>query len=434
MTEREESKEIYKMYALIDCNNFFVSCERLFRPDLEGRPVVVLSSNDGCAVARSNEAKRLGVPMGAPAFKYHDLFAHHGVVTFSANFGLYGDISQRVAHLLTAITPHIEIYSVDESFLDLSELGIKDYTAWGRGVRDRIGYEIGVPVSVGIAPTKTLAKLAAKRAKKDDALHGVLTINRDNPAIEQYLDQTSVEDIWGVGRRLAPKLRAEGVHTALGLAHLNPQYAQQLMGIHGKQMVLELNGTVCLPLQTTEKPQQTIMRGRTFGEDTGELMVVEAAVANLTARATHHLRRSHQLAGAASVVLATNRHKPGYRQIILNVSFTTATADTGLVGSRLVQTVRANFNPCLSYHKADVMLHDLSSQSRLQTDIFGAVDVAASTRSQHRMAALDGINQRYGHNLIHYAAENLSHAWQPKKLLCSPAYTTSWPEIPEAFI
>ncbi|HET8709441.1 MAG TPA: Y-family DNA polymerase [Candidatus Saccharimonadales bacterium] len=434
------------MYALIDCNNFFVSCERIFRPDLEGRPVVVLSSNDGCAVARSNEAKQLGIPMGAPAFKLRQQFrlrtiasslsirVPHEVVALSGNFSLYGDISRRIVDILTAITPQTEVYSVDESFLGLSQLDIKDYTAWGRGTRDRIWQEIGVPVSVGIAPTKTLAKLAAQRAKKDDDLHGVLTITGNDPADEQYLDQTPIEDIWGVGRRLAPKLRAEGVHTALDLAHMSPHYAQQLMGIHGRQMVCELSGTVCLPLQTREKPQQTIMRGRQFGEDTSELTVVEAAIASMTARAARHLRRNHQLARLASVLLSTNRNKPGYRQIIAQIHLDSPSNDTGLISARLLEAVRADFNPRLSYHKAEVMLDDLSDQSQLQTDLFGAVSTANTERTERRMQAFDDINQRYGDGLIRYAAENLSHAWQPKHRLSSPAYTTSWSDLPVAHL
>ena len=222
------------IFALVDCNNFFVSCERIFRPDLEGKPVVVLSSNDGCAVARSNEAKALGIPMGAPAFKYRDVFERHNIVKFSANFDLYGDISRRIITILTTITPKIEVYSVDESFLDLSELAITDYTAWGEMVREKIMQWVGVPVSIGIAPTKTLAKLASDRAKKEPDLRGVLDLATITPeARNEYLRAFPIEDIWGIGRKLSPRLRAIGVGTAGQLADLRVQQAQQLMGIHG---------------------------------------------------------------------------------------------------------------------------------------------------------------------------------------------------------
>ncbi len=194
------------VFALIDCNNFFVSCERIFRPDLEGRPVIVLSSNDGCAVARSNEAKVLGIPMAAPAFKYRDVIKRHNIITFSANFELYGDISKRIVDLLTTITPKIEVYSVDESFLELSNFPISDFKAWGKMVRELIWHWVGVPVSIGIAPSKALAKLASDRAKKAAELNNVCSFvgtNAEDPA--HHMDQMEVGDIWGIGRRLSPK-------------------------------------------------------------------------------------------------------------------------------------------------------------------------------------------------------------------------------------
>ena len=419
-------------YALIDSNNFFVSCERLFRPELEGRPVVVLSSNDGCAVSRSQEAKDLGIPMGAPLFKWRDIFTKHGVVAFSANFELYGDISERITNLLTSITPHIEVYSVDESFLDLSELHVADYQAWGRMVRNAVLKDVGMPVSIGIAPSKTLAKLASDRAKKIPELAGSLDLTAQGPATDRYLTQLPVRDIWGVGRKLAPKLKAENVHTAFDLAHLNPRRAQQLMGIHGRHMVYELNGISCLPLQLEHKAQQMIMRGRQFGEDTSEFYVVEAAVASLTARAAAALRREHLLARRAVVILQTNRLKPGYQRLSESVQLYTPTSDTGQLCSQLIQMLQTTFNPYLPYHKADVLLYDFVPERSLQTDLFGAVDLRANTLSQRRMEAFDAVNAKHGKGTIRYAAEGLSQAWQPRKKLSSPRYTSDWADLPEA--
>lgn len=205
------------VFALIDCNNFFVSCERIFRPDLEGRPVVVMSSNDGVVVARSNEAKALGIPMGAPVFKYRQLFRDKKVIQFSANFELYGDISRRITAILKTITHRFEIYSVDESFLDLSNLSIKDYEAWGRIVREKILRWVGIPVSIGIAPTKTLAKLASDYAKKHPETEGVISM-RGNPKFLDILAGVPIGDVWGVGWRLTPKLRGEGI--SLSLIHI----------------------------------------------------------------------------------------------------------------------------------------------------------------------------------------------------------------------
>ena len=321
-------------YALIDCNNFFVSCERVFRPDLEGKPVVVLSSNDGCAVARSNEAKALGIPMGAPAFKFRQVFERHNVVRFSANFELYGDISARIIRVLTEVTPRIEVYSIDESFLDLSELAIPDFAEWGRAVRARILKEVGVPVSIGIASTKTLAKLAAERGKIDPELGGVLDFTSLRPEDkERYLQSTPIIDIWGVGWRLAPKLRSVGIHNAFDLSRLNPRYAKALMGIHGRQMAAELGGTSCYELESARISRKSIGRGRTFGEDTRDKQVLEAAVASLTARAAQRLRREGRLACTGSIFFATNKHKPGFRTFSRQLRFRVPTADTAAIST-----------------------------------------------------------------------------------------------------
>ena len=423
------------VFALIDCNNFFVSCEKIFRPDLEGKPVVVLSSNDGCAVARSNEAKDLGIPMAAPAFKYREVFKAHSVVQFSANFDLYGDISERITRLLTHITPKIEVYSVDESFLDLSELNIRDYERWGRAVRDRIWKEIGVPVSIGIAPTKTLAKIATERGKKDPELDGVLNLY-DMPdwLTDRQLACVPIKDVWGVGWRLAPKLKAEGANTSLGLKQLPIHRAQQLMGIHGRQMVAELNGISCYPLERAHKVRQSVMHGRLFGEDTSDFSVVEAAVASLTARATARLRREGLLARTAVLNLATNRHKPGYQRLQYPVRFTTPTAETGTITASLVAGLQEVFNPHTPYHRADVLLFDLVSSNSLQTDLLGFVDVPGNEAGQKRMQALDHINARYGKGKLRYAAEDLSKRWQPKHQMRSPRYTSNWDELPVAHI
>lgn len=421
------------MFALVDCNNFFVSCERIFRPDLNGHPIVVLSSNDGCAVARSNEAKKLGIPMGAPAFKYRDIFKQHQVVQFSANFELYGDISDRLVRLLTSVTPRIELYSVDESFLDLSELNITDYRAWGEAVRQRIWREIGVPVSIGIAPTKTLAKLASERAKKDQALDGVLSFAQlPDWLIDPQLAATPIKDIWGVGWRLAPKLQAIGVHNALGLKQLSRSRASQLMGVHGRQMQCELNGISCLPLQREHKVRQSVMHGRMFGEDTTNFTVIESAIASLTARSTQRLRKDGLLARRACVTLSGNRHKPGYQRHDYWFTFSTPTADTGLIAAQIIAELDKSLNRSEACHRANVLLLDLVPEGSLQTDLLGYVSPTQATRSQNRLAAVDTIANRYGKGRIGYAAEKLSSAWEPKRQLRSPRYTTSWDELPSA--
>jgi len=419
------------IFALIDCNNFFVSCERIFRPELNNKPVVVLSSNDGCVVSRSNEAKALGIPMGAPAFKYKPVFKSQGVVQFSANFELYGDISQRIVKALTRIIPKIEVYSVDESFLELSSLGIKDYTVWGQAVRYSILKSVGVPVAIGIAPSKTLAKVATERAKKNPNIDDVLDLQSLSPeARAPYLLQTPISDIWGVGWRIAPKLKAEGIYNALDLSYMRPKHAQSLMGIHGRQMVAELNGQSCLPLFIEGKQRQTIMHGRMFGEDTSNFAVIEAAIASLSARAAKQLRVDKLLAKRAVVYLSTNKHKPGYRKFSFAVNFLTPSNDSGVLSKELIKAARASFSAGIDIHRANVLFYDLASENGLQIDITGDVDLSQLFRSKARFEAVDSINERYGKSTIHLAAEDLSKVWQPKKELKSPSYTTEWHELP----
>jgi len=422
-------------FALIDCNNFFVSCERLFRPALLHKPVVVLSSNDGCVVARSNEAKALGVPMGAPAFQYRQLFADKHVQLFSANFEVYGNISKRITSILTEVTPRIEVYSVDESFLDLSHLDIADYGAWGRAAGARIWREVGVPVSIGIAPSKTLAKLSSEIAKQDEARGGVVDFTSATAeAREAMLHSIRIKDVWGIGRNLEPKLRAEGVGTALLLARMRPQRAQQLMGITGRQLVAELNGVSCHPLQKEHVVAKSILRSRTFGEDTGEMHVLESAIASMATRAAFDLRRAGLLAKRAGVFVNTNRHRPGYQRWLGEVRFATPTNDGGAIISSLVQEFAKLHSSRQHYHRLGVFLYDFVSAAQLQTDLLGFVDGTTHDRAAARTQAIDQINARHGRGHMYYAAEDLSKSWQPKHQIRSPRYLSQWNELPEAHV
>jgi len=508
------------MYALIDSNNFFVSCERLFRPDIIGVAAIVLSSNDGCAVARSNEAKALGIKMGeplhelkrrfriidgptsaprkrdtpsaqhererkasggaeavlersdestsrgaSPSSNYGQSGARPQLVIFSANFHLYGDISRRIARTLARITPRIELYSIDEAFLDLSELDIADYDEWGRALAARVYHDIGMPVSVGIAPTKTLCKLAADYAKHHPESQGAYSVEgfeeglappsgdstrsrslsaRSTPGdllgrrsrgalvmpTATLLAATPIQNIWGIGWRLAPKLKAEGIRTALDIAQLRPQRAEQLMGVHGRRMVAELRGMSCIPLQSAHKPQQVISRGRQFGHDTSDFSVIEAAIASMTTSATTALRREGQLATRASARITTHRLKPGYQAISRDVHLYTPTTNTGTIASQLTRLMQHDFDDHLSYHKVEVTLWDLVPDMQLQTDVFGTVDSHAHARSTTLMQTLDALNSKHGNGTLHYAAEDLSHAWHPRRNQMSPRYTTAWSDLP----
>ena len=420
------------VFALVDCNNFFVSCERIFRPDLEGKPVVVLSSNDGCAVARSNEAKALSIPMGAPAFKYRQLFKQEGVVQFSANFELYGDISKRITRILTELTPRTEIYSIDEAFLDLSELETTDYMHIGEVLRARILQEVGVPVSVGIAPTKTLAKLATEYAKQHPDTHGVVEVLPGDYLHHTMLKRSKIEDVWGVGWRLGPKLRSEGVASAYDLANLHPRRAKQLMGVHGDQMVRELQGTSCIPLHTIGTKPKSIARTRTFGEDTADFYVIESAIASFVATATYRLRSSGQACTRAGVFLMTNRHKPGYKSWRKEIVFPIPTADTGQLISALVGLATKLFESGQHIHRAGIWLADFVPSEFLQTDLLGEVQPEEYDRAILRMESVDALNTRYGRGTVRFAAEELAQNWQPVHKLRSPRYTTDWAELPTA--
>lgn len=417
------------IYGHVDCNNFFVSCERLFRPELEGRPVVVLSSNDGCAVSRSNEAKALGIPMGAPAFKYKDLFKRHGVTAFSANFELYGDISRRVTDVLTTITPNIEVYSVDESFLELSTLPISNYEVWGRAVRQAILQWVGIPVSIGIASSKTLAKAATHLAKTQPEHGGVYAFS--DRTDRNDLAKITIGDVWGVGWRLAPRLRAEAIFTAAQLAAMRPQRAQQLMGITGRQLVAELNGVSCHRLQLFDKPNQMISRTRTFGQDVYDYNTLEAAIANFTTQAAFRLRRSHQLTRRAHLFLATNRHKPNYQYLSTEVHFPVPTADTGELIQCMVNALGELLqHNSLNYYRAGVTLHDFVPDSFVQTDLLGALDPAKHTETTARMAAIDTINEKFGKGSVHFAVQDLGDTWEPRRQRRSPRYVSKWTELP----
>lgn len=427
-----------KVLVLIDCNNFFVSCERLFHPDLEGKPIVVLSSNDGCAISRSQEAKTLGIPMGAPAFKYRSLFETHRVHSFSANFELYGNISRRITSLLRSITPQIEIYSVDESFLDITSLQITDYEAWGAMVREHILHWVGIPVSIGIAPTKTLAKLANLAAKKQPELGGVLSFMQataigpwfDQTRSDSYLAQTAVEDVWGIGYRLAPKLRATGLGTALSFARAKPKEIQKLRGIQGRQTQAELTGISCFPLELYTKAPQSISVSRTFGHDTNDQHIVEAALASFVAKGAYKLRRSKQLTASITLFLTTSKHKPAYQAWKQYISLIQPTADTEALLTATLATFRTLYMTGKQYHRAGIILSEFTPDRQLQTDFFGSVDTSRHERQQHKAIAVDSIKNKYGSSSIRNAAELLSDEWQPMAKIRSPRYVSNWQELP----
>lgn len=424
------------LFVLIDCNNFFVSCEKVFRPDLEGIPCVVASSNDGCVVARSQEARAIGIPMGAPVFKHRALFDQHKVQIFSANFELYGDISRRITELLTTITPRMEIYSIDESFLDISHLDINDYEAWGREIKARIEALVGVPVSVGIAPTKTLAKLASERAKKDPDTLGVAYIaSKDHQQWGYMLGKTPLEDIWGIGWGYAPKLRSLGLASALDIAKLPPITARQLFhSVHGERLVRELNCQSCLPLERIKTGAHMASATRTFGQDIYSFSALEAALASFVARAAHRMRTQGMRARRISIFMNTNRHKPQFRRFYAEIKLPCGLSDTGALSSVATKLLTQCYQKGVPYYRAGVTLHDLEPDTGIQADLLGFVDVKEQERRRTRMALLDRLNDKYGRRTLHFASEDITRAWEPRRKLSSPRYTTNWDDLPKITI
>ncbi|ORJ63434.1 translesion error-prone DNA polymerase V subunit UmuC [Geothermobacter hydrogeniphilus] len=413
------------MFALVDCNNFYCSCERLFRPDLKQVPMVVLSNNDGCVVARSPEAKALGIGMGVPLFKVRDDIKRHGIRIFSSNYTLYGDISARVMQTLEQFTPRMEIYSIDEAFLDLSGIGkLDDY---GRQIRTTVKQHVGIPVSIGIAPTKTLAKLANSAAKRFRATRGVVELC-DPRRQQRLLAITPASDIWGIGRNLTRVLQRRGVKTALDLARMEPHRARRLSSVTLERTVRELNGENCIALEEAT-PKQQIVCSRSFGEKLTDNREVREAVCEFTARAAEKLRREKLLARMVSVFIRTSPFDEtgtGYGNTATG-TLPRPSSDTleilHLV-SRLFDMVWKNGG---RYAKAGVMLGDFCSPDILQLDLF---DTGTDhRRNDNLMRAVDSIN-RDGRGMIRFGGQRPRKDWFMRQEHLSPAYTTKWNCIP----
>jgi DNA polymerase V len=415
------------VFALVDCNNFFVSCERVFRPDLWNKPVAVLSNNDACIVARSNEVKEMDVPMGAPLFKVEHLMKGKDVTLFSANFRLYGDFSQRVVRILTSVAPEIEVYSVDESFLEISSLPLDDYQEWAEGVRACILQWTGIPVSIGVAPTKTLAKAASEYAKKTPDSNGAFVVTDDNR--EGLLKWLQVKDVWGVGRALAPKLLQRGVSTAYDLTQVSEVWAQKQMSIRGLRTVKELKGESCLPLDSEVEPQQSIARTRSFGHNVRDYYQLEGAVATFAAQAAVKLRAQNEIATGVMVFARTPHNFEGGRGSSTVVRLSQPTSDTGELIAAALRGLQTIHDPDFAYRRAGVALIGLVSKEAWQLSLLQ--DSSQLDKRTALMQSVDQLNTRYNTRLIRHGSEHLElTGWHSKHQLRSPAYTTSWNDLP----
>lgn len=415
------------LFALVDCNNFYASCERVMNPRLEGKPIVVLSNNDGCVVTRSNEAKALGIKMGVPEFQIRSIIHEHQVEVFSSNYTLYGDFSQRVMETLEQFSPNIEIYSIDEAFLSLEGFERRDLTEYGKQMRRTVKQWTGIPVSIGIAETKTLAKIANRISKKHLEHGGVFDLNA-YPDRTDLLDTIDVEDVWGIGPNHTRLLKQHGITTTLQLREADDHWIRKHMGITGVRLVHELRGQSCLELEACPAPKQSIACSRSFGRPVWTLAETEEAVASYTSRVAEKLRSEGLAATVLTVSVMTNafRDDPQYR----NSATCTLPVGTNLTAD-LIRTalggLRTIFREGYHYKKAGVMVTGLVSAAQVQSDLFDHQDRARSTRL---MTALDAINARWGAGTLHYAAGGIRKGWKAQCRRRSPAYTTRWDELP----
>ena len=417
--------------ALIDVNNFYVSCERVFNPKLAGKPVVVLSNNDGCAVARSNEVKALGVAMGTPWFKLKDLVKQHGIIGLSSNYALYADMSNRVMSILHEFSPNQEIYSIDESFLDLSGFESRDLIQYGQQMRKRILKWTGLPVSVGIASTKTLSKLANHCAKKRPAFNGVCNFNTmTGLELDALLAQLDVGEIWGIGRKLAPQLQALGFSSALDLKRANPQRIRQQFSVVMEKTIRELNGTVCIELEEISPPKQQIISSRSFGYAVCDYNSLAESITLYVCSAAEKLRRQHCFSGSVYIYIRTSPFKPNdpFYSNGMTIPLTYPTDDSRQLVNAALWGLKQIYKPNYNYAKAGVMLGEIVSKLRVQTDLFSQSEV--SPKSEALMATMDNINRKMGKASIKLASEGFKRPWRMKQGNKSPSYTTRWEDLP----
>jgi len=417
------------MFALIDCNNFYASCERLFRPDLASVPIVVLSNNDGCCIARSNEAKALGIAMGEPYFKIKGLCQKHGVKAFSSNYTLYGNLSHRVMTTIEESWPHVEIYSIDEAFLDLSSLPQSSHDDFCTRLQKSILKNTGIPTSIGIGPTKTLAKAANYLCKKVFKVP-VFNITEER---EQLLQQIPIAEVWGIGRQWTKKLLTQGIHSALDLAKLDVHLLKKRFNVVLMRTAMELQGRPCAGLEEFV-PKQNIMSSKSFGQMQTTLPSIAQAVSSHCARAVDKMRGQHLVAQRLRVFVHTNRFRDDLAQHFQSMEYRLISPSDDL---RLITTIAKRclakiFKPGYYYKKAGVCLEELVPKNPRQLDMFHQASDEALAEADKLMTVIDKINHKYGRSTIRLAAEGYAKPWAMKAALKSPSYTTQWHDVPRA--
>jgi DNA polymerase V len=430
------------MIALVDCNNFYVSCERVFQPSLEGKPVGILSNNDGCIIARSEEIKKLGVAMGTPYFKIPDLIKQHNIQILSSNYALYGDMSRRVMQVLGRFTPTMEVYSIDECFLDLSGFS-QDLIAYGNTITKTVKQGTGIPVSIGIAPTKTLAKLANKLAKKGIAGNGSVLLWNTLAEPDKLLVTLPVKELWGISSGLGKRLNQLRIDSVLALKQANPQLIRKQFSVVLERIVRELNEIPCIPLEMIAPKRKQILTSRSFGTRLSTLPELRAAVSVFASRSAEKLRSQNLCTQCLCVFIHTSPFdltKPGYNNAF-TLSWDTPTQDTGILIRYALAGLEKIYRPGFQFQRAGVLLPDLMPNTYRQLSLFDTGDIEQQEnqrwyllQSERLMEALDKINHAHGRHTLCYASQSLNARWRMRQQLISPAYTTRWQELPTVII
>jgi DNA polymerase V len=420
--------------ALVDCNNFYVSCERVFNPKLEGKPVVVLSNNDGCAVARSSEVKALGIKMAEPWFKMKDIAHKHGIIAYSSNYTLYGDLSARVMSILSRFSPNQEIYSIDECFLDLDGFDPETLMDYAQTIRQTVKQGVGIPVCVGIAATKTLAKLANHCAKKGFAgKDGVCDFGQlDQQQLSLLFSTLDAGEVWGVGSRIRARLNEMGINTIAALRCADTEYIRQQFSVVLERTVKELNGTPCIELEDAGVPRQQIMVSRSFGSEVTQLSDLSESISYFTTRAAEKLRHDGSVASSLCVFVRTNPFKekaPQYNRSMI-VPLFQPTDDTSKLVHASLTGLNAIYRSGYGYKKSGVLLMGLQPKGAIQSTLFD--DPVAQARSASMMRVMDAINRKMGPGNLTVASSGVKQRWAMRRESKSPSYTTDWNELPVA--
>lgn len=419
-------------FALVDCNNFYASCERVFNLKARTVPVAVLSNNDGCIIARSAEVKALGIKMGEPVFKVRSILEKNNVMLFSSNFSLYQNMSERVMKILNEFSPETEEYSIDEAFLKFTNMQIKDLDKYGVEIKEAVEMGTDIPVSVGIASTKTLSKVANELAKKHKEFNGVLNMqNASESEIDHYLEMLDLSDVWGIGRAYSYYYKSSGITNAKQFKDLDIKLVKSKMGVVGERMILELRGTSCIALEEEFKPKKGILSSKSFSSPQTSLESLREALSNYMARAGEKLRKQNSVTKVVSVFIRTNyfnKNLPQYSNWY-SCKLTYPTPSTSELIKIAIDGLDKIYKEGYLYHKAGVYLTDIIEDSPIQPDLFGEFDIEKHNKSLKLMKAMDSVNRKCGRDSIMVAVQGIKRKWKMKQQKRSPRYSTSWGEL-----